>query len=95
MTDGVRKKVNPAARGELKAFIPTNSSSQKCLVTPNESNAATPGTSIYCGTRNYNGANGLFIHVFLPAPAPAGLTITMTVYQELAQQYGLPVFYPG
>jgi hypothetical protein len=87
-------EVDPAARTEVGAFIPTNSSSGKCLVTLNESNAATHGTTVYCGTRHFNGVDGVYVHVLLPDVAPAGLLIDISVYQESAQQYGMPVLYP-
>jgi hypothetical protein len=52
--------------------------------------------TIYCGQRNYLGVNGIFIHVVFPAPAtnPA-LLMMVSVYQESAQRYGAPVFYPN
>jgi hypothetical protein len=87
-------EVDPAARSEVKAFIPTNSTSGKCLVTLSESNSARSGTTVYCGNRTFNGANGIFVHIFGSAPFPSDLTVDMTIYQEAAQQYGGPVFYP-
>jgi hypothetical protein len=87
-------EVDPAARTEVGAFIPTNSSSGKCLVTLNESNAATHGTTVYCGTRHFNGVDGVYVHILLPDVAPPGLLIDVSVYQESAQQYGMPVLYP-
>jgi hypothetical protein len=87
-------QVNPAARGIVSAFIPTSSSNANCLVTLNESSAATTGTTVFCGTRSYNGVFGLLIHVLSPTAWPADMTMGITVYQEAAQQYGQPVFYP-
>jgi hypothetical protein len=88
-------EVNPAARNELKAFIRTDSTSANCLVTLAESNTASAGTTVYCGQRTYNEAQGIFIHVFLPASAPTGVMLGLTVYQDGAQQYAVPVYFPN
>lgn len=82
--------------GNIRAFVPTDSTSQKCLVTLNESNnSAGPGTTVYCGSRNYMGVDGLLISIFAPSPLPPNVFFALTVYQESAQRYGQPVFYPG
>jgi hypothetical protein len=87
--------VDPASPNDLKAFIPTDSSSPVCLVTLAESaGAAIAGTTVYCGQRTYLGANGVFVHVFLPIAVTAGMRIDLTVYQESAQRYGPPVPFP-
>jgi hypothetical protein len=84
--------VDPAALSEVKAFVATGSSSANCLATLSESNFAIAGTTLYCGTRAYNGANGVWVHILLPGSAPTNLVISVTVYQEGAQQYAAPVF---
>jgi hypothetical protein len=82
--------------GNIRAFVPTDSTSQKCLVTLNEeSNAALAGATVYCGFRNYLGVDGILISIFLPSPAPPNVLFGLTVYQESAQRYGQPAFYPG
>jgi hypothetical protein len=48
--------------------------------------------------RDFKGQHGLLISVFYPqdaVPLPADLVVVVTVYQELAEQYGAPTFYPG
>jgi hypothetical protein len=88
--------VDPGSPTEIKAFIPTDSSSVICLATLAEA-MNTPGhPMVYCGQRNYLGVNGIFVHLFyqLPASNPA-LLVNLTVYQESAQRYGAPVFYPN
>jgi hypothetical protein len=80
----------------MGGFIPTNSSSPKCLVTLSESpNFAIAGTTVYCGTRNRGGVNGIVVHLFLPFNAPPDVQIFLTVYQQDAQSYGAPVFDTG
>jgi hypothetical protein len=87
-----RAEVDPAALSEVKAFIATGSSSPNCLATLSESNFAITGTTLYCGTRAHNGANGVWVHILLPGFAPTNFVISVTVYQEGAQQYAAPVF---
>jgi hypothetical protein len=82
--------VKPNAPTELEAFIPTGSRDRRCLVTLNESSFAVAGTTVYCGNRLIDGEYGLFVHVFLPEPAPADVVFRLTVYQNDAA-YGDPV----
>jgi hypothetical protein len=88
--------VDPGFPTELKAFVATDSSSVNCLLTLAEMTNAPGAPTVFCGQRNYLGANGIFIHVFFPTPAsnPA-LLVALSVYQESAQRYGAPVFYSG
>jgi hypothetical protein len=76
---------------EVGAFVPTGSNSDKCLVTLSESNFATSGQTVYCGVRQVGGQFGIFVHVFLPVPAPEHFVMSLTVYQEFATGYGQPV----
>lgn len=89
-------QVDPGNPLDIKAFIPTDSSSVICLVTLAETMNAPGPPTIFCGQRNYQGVNGIFVHLNYPAPAsnPA-LLVNVTVYQEGAQRYGAPVFYPN
>ena len=65
-------------------------------MTLNESNnSAGPGATVYCGSRTYLGVEGVLISIFLPSPLPPDVLFALTVYQESAQRYGQPVFYPG
>jgi hypothetical protein len=93
-------QVDPSSPTEIRAFIPTGSASPKCLVTLAESGtAAATGTTVYCGTRNYNGVDGVYVHIFLPSsvPIPAApvFLLAVTVYQEAAKTYGAPTSYLG
>jgi len=76
---------------EVDAFVPTGSGSDRCLVTLSESDFAIAGTTVYCGVRQVDAQLGIFIHVFLPVPAPQHFVITLTVYQEFAREYGQPI----
>ncbi|MGH2659667.1 MAG: hypothetical protein ACRDHS_08370 [Actinomycetota bacterium] len=76
---------------EVGAFVPTGSGSDRCLLTLSESDFAISGTTVYCGLREVGGQLGIFIHVFLPVPAPQHFVMSLTVYQELAMEYGQPV----
>jgi len=75
----------------VDAFVPTGSSSDRCLAMLTESNFAVPGTTLFCNVREVNGTPGVRINIFLPSPAPADLVYAVTVYQEFAQGYGTPV----
>ena len=62
-------QVDPTVPTEIRAFIATGSASPKCLVTLAE--GVTPagvGSTVFCGTRNYNGVDGIYVHIFLSAP---------------------------
>ena len=80
----------------LSGFVPTGSDSPACLVTLAESNFAVAGTTVYCGSRYFNGSWGIMVHVLFPATVPSsGLILSTTVYQKGAQHYGAPVHYSG
>jgi len=76
---------------DVNAFVPTGSSSDKCLATLTESNFAMSGTVLFCNRRKVNEVPGVRIAIFLPQPAPADLFYAVTVYQEFAQGYGTPI----
>jgi hypothetical protein len=88
--------VDPAFPTDIKAFVPTDSSSVNCLLTLAEMTNAPGPPTVFCGQRNYLGVNGIFIHIIFPTPAsnPA-LLVALTVYHESAQRYGAPIFYPN
>ncbi len=80
---------------ELSAFVATGSSNRNCLCTLRESNFAVFGTTLFCAPRRFQGKDGVFIHIFFPAPAPSNLIQGITLYQEGAHGYGAPVLFPG
>jgi hypothetical protein len=80
---------------EVRAFIPTESSSLVCLVTLAESDSAVPGTTVYCGRRVVEGVAGVNIHIFYPDDLPDHFLVTLTLYQDGAKRYGEPVLYTG
>jgi hypothetical protein len=83
-------------RLSVRAFVPTDSLNANCLTTFSESpNFAIPGLTLFCGVRVFNGQKGLLISVFPPQAIPAGLALSVTVYQEQARGYGPPVLYTG
>jgi hypothetical protein len=83
---------NPSA---LDAFIPTQSPSQRCLVTFSESNFAIPGNAVHCVARNVDGVDGIRLYVPLAGEAPSDVVLALTVYQQFAKGYGTPVLYTG
>ena len=93
-------QIDPTVPTEIRAFIPTGSASPKCLVTLAE--GITPagiGSTLFCGTRNYNGVDGIYVHIFLSSavtlPATPVYLLSVTVYQEAAKSYGQPTLYAG
>lgn len=82
-------------RTTIRAFVPTSSLSDHCLVTLSESNFPVPGATIFCAPRMFQGQQGILVSVFLPQPMPAGFFLSASIYQEGAHGYGTPVFYPG
>jgi hypothetical protein len=80
---------------DVRAFVPTGSSSLPCLVTMAESNFAIPGISVFCSPRIHEDQSGVLVSVFFPTPPPSDLLLVVTLYQEQAQEYGSPVLYTG
>ena len=81
-------------RFAVRAFVPTGSSSDRCLATLSDTNFAIPGMSVFCAPREFKGQKGLLFSVFFPEPIPDGLILSATIYQEGAVGYGAPVFDP-
>jgi len=79
----------------IRAFIPTESSSRKCLVTLGESNDPNKIRSVFCGPRIQNGVDGLLLSIFFFEPVSPDIVVGVTVYQEFAKGYGSPVLYTG
>ena len=82
-------------RFNVRAFVPTGSTSTNCLATLSESNNAVPGITVFCAPREYQGQKGVLFSAFFPQPIPSGLYLSATVHQDHANGYGTPVFYPG
>lgn len=79
----------------VRAFVPTDSSSPICLVTLSESDFAVAGTTVFCAPRIVDGVAGVNIHIFYPVDLPEQFLVTLTVYQDDAKRYGVPVLYTG
>jgi hypothetical protein len=75
----------------LTAFVPTGSGRPQCLVTFNESNAATTLATVYCGRRTVGGEQGVIVRAFLESPLPPDGDFQLTVWQAGAEAYGEPV----
>lgn len=76
---------------ELGAFVPTGTDGDTCLVTLRDSDFAIAGTTVYCSGEQFDdGQLGIWVHVFLPVPAPEDFVMFITVYQEFARGYGQP-----
>ena len=78
----------------IRAFVPTRSSSQNCLATLNDTNNVAVGTVTFCALRvdqSLGGVSGVLVSVFFPQPPSPGLTLSVTVHQDGARRYGLPV----
>jgi hypothetical protein len=87
-------------RGAIRAFVPTGSQSNKCLLTLGEFNAPLFSPTGFlgawataCAPRQLNGQNGVLISIFPGAPFPTGLYVSLTVWHEGARRYGTPVFF--
>jgi hypothetical protein len=79
----------------ISAFVPTGSTSKKCLLTLAESNSAAPGATVFCAYRRYRGANGVIVRIYPSAPPPASVRMEVTIYQQDARRYGRPILYTG
>ena len=84
-----------ADRRAMRAFVTTGSLSDHCLATLSESNFPLAGTTVFCAPRVFQGNQGILFSVFFPQPVPTGIFLSAALYQEGAQGYGTPVFYPG
>jgi hypothetical protein len=79
----------------VRAFVPTGSKDQRCLVTFSETTVLDSlGPAPFCGARTLNGVEGLLITVPLDGPADH-LYLALTVFQQFAKGYGQPTPYPG
>ena len=84
--------MNPAEGTVVRAFVPTESLNQDCLATFAESNAPIAGATMFCAPREPAGlGKGLLISIFLPETPPTEFVYIVTVFQEGALSYGIPV----
>jgi len=90
-------QVNPDENNQvIRAFVPTGSTSPICLATLNDTNNFAFGTVMFCGNRQPSGYKpGVFVSIFFPAPVVADMTMTVTLYQQGAINYGPPVLCTG
>jgi hypothetical protein len=85
-------KHSPITPYELSAFVPTLSSGL-CQITLAESDFPISGTTVFCGVRQVDGVDGLFIHIFLPDVPPLEAIWVVNLFQEGARGYGDPIAY--
>ena len=78
----------------IRAFFPTGSKDQRCLVTFSETTIESVGPAPFCGARTVNGVEGVLITVPLEAPADH-LYLALTLFQQFAKSYGQPTLYTG
>ena len=79
----------------IRAFVPTGSTSHRCLVTFAESTIADAlGPAPFCGPRTVGGVNGVLITIHLEEEV-SDLYLSLTVYQQFAKTYGAPMLYTG
>lgn len=83
----------------IRAFIPTNSTSHKCLVTLEETPHEWTALTTFCGYRHFDDQDGILVSVFYPPWVDLfeygeGFIISATVIQEGATWYGTPVLSP-
>jgi hypothetical protein len=78
----------------IRAFVPTGSKDQRCLVTFSETTIDSVGPAPFCGARTVNGVAGLLITIPLEEPVDH-VYLAFTVFQQFARSYGPPTLYSG
>jgi hypothetical protein len=78
----------------IRAFVPTGSKDQRCLITFSESAIDSVGPAPFCGIRTENGVVGLLITIPLEEPVDH-LYLALTLFQQGARIYGQPSLYTG
>jgi hypothetical protein len=84
----------------LRAFVPTNSTSDKCLVTLAETRYEISALTTFCGYRQFDGQDGILVSVFYPPWVDlqdgqhTGFIVSLTVFHEGATWYGPPEVSP-
>ena len=75
----------------LSAFIETGSTSDLCLVTYNTSTWVEGLAPILCEATEYHGRRGIRLLSYLPAHPPDNFVVVLTVYQQDARRYAVPI----
>ena len=75
----------------LSTFIETGSSSNLCLVTYNTSNWVEGLAPVLCEATEYHGRRGIRLLSYLPAHPPDDFVAVLTVYQQDARRYAVPI----
>lgn len=78
----------------IRAFVATGTTDANCLVSLGDTNFVQLGTLIFCAPRAPlfgSEIKGVLVSVFYPYAPPPGLVLTVTLYQEDAVQYGMPI----
>lgn len=78
----------------IRAFVPSGSKDQRCLVTFSETTLDSVGPAPFCGARTVNGVDGLLVTIPLEEPADT-VYLALTVFQQFAKSYGQPTLYTG
>ena len=86
-------QVLPDAPSLVRAFIPTGSSSVKCLVSMNETTFVSSGAQLFCGQRtSAQYGQGILITInYFQDTVPANYGTSLTVWQAGARYYGPPI----
>jgi hypothetical protein len=86
-------QVLPEDSALVRAFIPTGSSTQKCLVTLNETTFVSLGAQVFCGVRTSPtyGTGVLITISYFNSPVPPDYGTSLTLWQQGAKYYGAPV----
>lgn len=84
----------------IRAFVPTHSKSVNCLTSLNEigTNIPLPGIVMFCGEREPSGFGnvpGVLVSIFFPQTPAPDLVVSVTLYQQGARRYGIPVLCNG
>jgi len=78
---------------EIRAFVPTGTLNEHCLVTLAESTFPVAGMTVFCAPREpAELGKGVLISIFHPVELPAEFLHVLTIFQEGALRYGAPVF---
>jgi hypothetical protein len=78
----------------IRAFVPTGSTDQRCIVTFSESTIDSVGPAPFCGARTVNGVAGVLITIPLEGPTDH-VYLALTLFQQFAKSYGQPTLYTG
>jgi hypothetical protein len=78
----------------FRAFVATDSNSPFIFATLAETSGV-PNATIYCGPRNYGSRDGILITIFVQGQIPNDVVEIVTLMQDRARGYALPVLYTG